>query len=183
MPEVPRLNQLVVSPDDVRRVVVWDRVLDRNVRDWRVQQRPEESRRLSHLSHTLCSMNPSANASAARHGFMEVTNPGVGQVRAGRMRDHQVPSIVEHGQYVRHHVPLRVPFARQKVAGPSIMAALAEGVTDDATELAGDQHSHVRRNWMPWSASMWRFNLNTSVWKPLASSQRGVNVPSSLRSS
>jgi hypothetical protein len=68
-----------------------------------------------------------------------------GQIGARRVRNHKVPPVLEMAQ----HIILDVrPFLLgwKQIARPSIMAAPAKSITDDARKLARDQDAH----WLPY---------------------------------
>jgi hypothetical protein len=58
------------------------------------------------------------------------------------MPDHQVPSLVQMVQHIILYMGTG-DFGGEKVAGPGIMAALAEGFTDDTGELTGYENTET----------------------------------------
>src|SRR5690606_9270570 len=72
---------------------------------------------------------------------LEPARPAGREVRARRMRDHQIPPHLEHAQHVALDVrPRRL--GREEIARHRLMPASEEGIPYRAAELAGHQDSH-----------------------------------------
>lgn len=57
------------------------------------------------------------------------------------MRDHQIPSIIEHVEHIALEVRAGL-LARQYIARPRVVPTEEEGIADDAAEFAGYEYPH-----------------------------------------
>src|SRR5690606_24002066 len=72
---------------------------------------------------------------------LQPAHPGVGQVRAGRVGNHEIPAIEQHIPHVA--LVVRAGGIRgQQVAGHGVMPTGKECVTNHPAVLAGHKHSH-----------------------------------------
>lgn len=122
--ELPRLNDLVGLANAARNHAY--RVLNRNLRYWRIHQRLNEHQRLGLLLHLV--FEPPASAYC--------------QVRAGRVRNHQVPAHVQQFGHVAHVVrPCNL--CRQQVATHGIVSKRQERIAHPSAVFASYQNSHA----------------------------------------
>jgi hypothetical protein len=113
-----------------------DRVLHRDARDRRRKHGEEERGRMAEVDPSVA-----IGAVLASAAEVEMLRAAVGEEGAGRVRDHQIPALVQDVAGVSHDVRPR-PLGGQQVAGHRIVATCEEGVPDHARELAGDKHTH-----------------------------------------
>jgi hypothetical protein len=74
--------------------------------------------------------------------LLEPPSTGYGEVCAGRVGYHHVPSILEVGEHVTLEVVVAVVISRLDVAAPGVMAQSAKGFAHDTATFAGDKDSH-----------------------------------------
>jgi hypothetical protein len=118
--ELPGLNDLILSAaNDRPGVFVHDGIFDGNHRYAGVEKPQEELRGILHL------MPP------------DLVPAAVCEVCAWRMKDRQIPSVVEMVQDIALDMWPR-PLCWQEIAGHGIMAGLNEGVADSAGKFAAD---------------------------------------------
>lgn len=68
--------------------------------------------------------------------------PGVADISARRMGDHQIPPVIQN----LHHVTLNViagSFGRQQIAAPRIVASGRKSIADYPGKFAGNEDSHI----------------------------------------
>jgi hypothetical protein len=120
MTELPWLDNLIWFPDSAAdhgyRVFKGDTV------NWGVKELANETQCLLLLS--LFARKPSGTTD--------------GKMRAGRMRDHQVPSSSEDRQNVTFKMG-SWRLARQQITGPRIVALRNKGIADDAGKFTGNE--------------------------------------------
>ena len=139
MPEHPRLDRLrrrrdVEEPPDVPQ---HDRVLDRDPGDRRPEHVEEERRGVPEVGPAVA-----GGAVLPAAAEVEMLRAAIRQEGAWRVRDQQVPAIVQDGAHVAEDVRAR-PLARQHVARHGVVAAGPERIADHAREFAGNEDTHV----------------------------------------
>lgn len=60
-----------------------------------------------------------------------------------RMRNHQIPPIIEDFQHVTLDVVFRVRFTFKQVTTPGIVTTLPERIADDTAELTCHEYPHL----------------------------------------
>src|SRR6185295_4387085 len=80
--------------------------------------------------------------------LLPVPRAAHGEVRAGRMRDHQVPAIAEVLPNVAHLVVVVAVFGRHDVARPGVVPQRSKGPANGSAELACDQDSRAFTSWV-----------------------------------
>ena len=74
----------------------------------------------------------------------EMAAAAYSKMRARRMGNHQVPLLIEDFLDWLLQMPLRIAFAFEQITGPSIVAALAESISDAGAVFTGDENSHQK---------------------------------------
>src|SRR5258708_27353639 len=118
MAKLPGLGDLIRLADAAGDHA--DRVLKGDVRDWSVQERPNELQSLSLFTGLV----------------LEPARPTDRQVRAGWVGDHHAPVPAQHLAHIALDV-LTADLARQQIAAPRVVAAAPERLTHHAREFAG----------------------------------------------
>jgi hypothetical protein len=113
-----------------------DGVLDCDARYIRAQQCIEENTGLQH-PHP-----PNIAVALVEPLVCQPLNAAVRQICAGRVRDHQVPPIVDNVHDITLVVHTVRSFGRKIVAGDCVMSFLREGVSDYAGELTSNKYTH-----------------------------------------
>jgi urea transporter len=103
-----------------------DRVLDAPTIDWCRHEQPHKIQRLSLLA------------------LLAVEMPAAGhrQMRAWRVRNHQIPFVAQHLLDWLLQVPSRIAFAWQQVTTPPVMPMAAERIADPSAVFAGNEYPH-----------------------------------------
>lgn len=129
MPEPPRLYDLIRPPDARTKHSYW--ILQCDHGDRRRQQERHESDGFGLLSSSVRPVDPTVTAR--------------GEVRAWRMRDHQIPTSAGGDQLT--HVSLivwpAIGLRWQQVARPCVVAACDESIADAATEFARHEDTQL----------------------------------------
>jgi hypothetical protein len=113
------MNNLVRLPYPARNH--GHRIFQRNAWDCGIQKSADKSQRLFLFALF----------------FLEPSRPTDGQMRARRVGNHQVPTLIQHVANVALDMLAR-PFRRQQVTGPRIRTTRRKRITDDAAKLTSD---------------------------------------------
>ena len=146
LPWLDRLRRRrdVEEPPDMAE---HDRVLDRDARIGAASMAMKNAAACPRLAQR----SPAAAVLPAA-AEVEMLRPAVGEEGARRMRDQQVPAVVQDVADVARRCAGRAARGQQ-VAGHRVVAARPEGVADHAGELAGNEDAHRQVTRRPACAS------------------------------
>lgn len=132
VPKHPRLDHLILSAaDDLFGVPMLDRIFDRDARDRRFQNQPKK---FSAFTHQFPALGVALSAF-----LVEPPRAAVCQVCAGRMRNHQIPSVAK----VRNYITLDVLARRitwQQITRHRVMPQGAESVPHSSAKFTCNQN-------------------------------------------
>lgn len=139
--ELPRLNALgevFEIHDAILGVLVHHRILNRDPLNRRIpevgKQRRAFVQRRPHFINRL-----------AGWWRGQPANTRVAEARARRVRDHQqVPPVVQQIARITDDMTVRAVFARQQVAGPSVVTSIQKRVADCPAVFARDEDPHTK---------------------------------------
>jgi hypothetical protein len=120
---------------------VHDRVLDADVRDWRV---PHVRKQLGAFPKLI----PHLVKGLAGRRLVKPSHAAISKADVWRVSDDQkVPSIIQYLSNVALNMAVAVVLSRQQVAGPRNMAFFQKRIPHDSREFAGNEDSQDSRGW------------------------------------